>query len=217
MVLRLSPNYGVAHLVHVGATITILMVVPMFYVHIKDPDAELLHNATSTYTVECFAFSAKSIGYQGDAMCASYAFGESCWNVFKAMQLQQCGEEPGVIFPAVAATLQGYGRLNDIFVLAIVIMCVVALGFLAGAYAFPKRRSAFLAIIAMLHWMAQILAIALMATSSLAVSAVTYNDNDNKGQTVTIAAGSVSIVLLPFIETFFDATPTAFAPPTKQT
>ena len=211
MVLALSPNYGVAHVVHMTFTVVILLNAVMYTTYIKNPLAEVLHNATDSYKVECYAFAAQAVGYTGDSMCSNYAFGKACWNVFQKMQLSTCASDKAVIFPAVGANLQSYGRLNDAFVLAICLLGALALGMLGASYWAPEHRGSLLEAIALTHFVMGCVAIALMATSALAMSQVTYNDNGNKGQTVEIGAGSVTIVLFPLIEIMLDATPTVWS------
>jgi hypothetical protein len=205
----LSPNYAVVHLVYATVLVCVVLGVPQFLVQIKDPNAELLHNATDAYTVECYAFSARAIGYYGQTVCTSYTFGSACWDVFLSMQLQECSE-PGVIFPAVAQELQEYGYLNDVFVVVVIVLCGTALGVLVLAYMLGSYRSTLLFLVALLHGMALFFSAALMASSALAVAAVSYNDNNNKGQTVHVTAGSVAAVVFPYVALFIDATPAAF-------
>ena len=48
------------------------------------------------------------------------------------------------------------------------------------------------------------MAVALCVMSANAISAVTYDDNNNKGQTVSIGAGLVVAVTMPMIELMID-------------
>ena len=127
------------------------------------------------------------------------------------MQLQECSADKTIIYPAVGAPLQSYGRLNDTFVLIICVLAALAIVMLGASYWFPTKRGSLLESVALAHFIMACFAVAIMSTSALTVSQVTYNDNDNKGQDVSIGAGSVAIVLLPLIELVFDATPTMWS------
>lgn len=213
--IYLSPNYGVIHLVYTVASILVLVWTYQFKVFIQDPVAEILRNATNSYSVECYAFAARSVGYHDNTMCTSYAFGSACWDVFRSMQDQQCGEQRGVIFPAVSEELQAYAFQSDVFILIIVLLCVLALVLLAVAYIVPAQRASFMFLVCVCHGIALFFAVALMESLSLCMSHVTYDDNNNKGQRVQLG-GTAVVILLPFIELFLDATPRAFVSQTKQ-
>lgn len=178
----------------------------MYTTVISNPLAEILHNASDSYRVECYAFMAKATGYTGETICVNYAFGSSCWNVFHAMQMQTCHSSSSVVYPAVASELQTYGLVCDIMVLCIVLLCAVALVMIGLLYWLPKQRESLLTLITTAHVVAAICAVALMASYSQAISTVSYHDNNNKGQTVTTGAASVSIMILPLLELILDAT-----------
>ena len=210
-VLALSPNYGVIHLVHTAFALVLQVISPQFLVVILDPLSELLHNATDSYKIECYATSARALGYNGATMCTSFSFGSACWNVFQKMQLQDCAPDNTIVFPAVASGLQTYGRLNDVFVIIIILLCSGALVLIGACYYFPQRRSSLLETVALCHFLAALFASGLLITLSLAMNQVEYHDNSNKGQKVIIGASSIAIVILPFIELVLDATPKAWS------
>lgn len=196
---RTIGDFVVTNVVHIAISVIILSQVPLFVITVANPVTAAVYGVDQSIKVECYAFYARSVGFDGQTACTDSTFGKSCWNIVEMMNTGTCASNSSHL--SVSPIFETYSMLAPIFMLLVVICCAVCPVLVSVTLLDPMRRywQLMISISLFMFFVAGAMSVGLVAVTAHIVDKASYQGNNGLGQHVFISAGTWVGVTLPLI------------------